>query len=519
MRKHLCLLFFALISLSFYAQNGDSNIPLDLKMTKVFKDEKKFTNLSFSAKDANEGFFIGRRHKKGYYIEHYDKELILLKSFDFILKSKRSQISQAFFSDGSLCLLESAFNKEEKRIDYSVHRTSSESFSFKKKLLFSVNFDEMKKGGFSFMGIGGGFANYDSDSGGNFKISKNEKYIAFTVDVKDNDSETHRLYVFNNALEKQYQTEFKRGLKDRRFNLENIDIDENDGSIYLLGKSYTREKKKKKAGGKYQFELYKIKGDNIQSLVFDSSENYVGSLTTVINDGKLFCVGFYSERNDNRYKGLVHFGIDAKKMTLSSSTYSPFTQQFILDKYGKEKQKELKNLRFKSIHITETNECILNAEEFFIRSHYSPNQNGGGTTTYTYHYRDIISAKIDNKGKLTWARNINKKQSAGSPSPYLSYTASFYNEKTYFFINCSDNIKRLRNDRIEFRGTKAKKSNFYIITLDDKGDFEYKKVLDDKDSEVPFGVANGILSNNQKDIIFQGRRKGKKQLLKISLKP
>ena len=134
-----------------------------------------------------------------------------------------------------------------------------------------------------------------------------------------------------------------------------------------------------------------------------------------------------------------------------------------------------------------------------------------------YHFRDIVSAKIDANGKLVWARNINKKQSAGFNSPYLSYTSTLTNGKVYFFINCSDKVRKIRNDRLQFKGIKAKKSNFYVITLDEEGNFEYKKVLDDKDSEVPFAVGRGYLNNNGKDIIFQGRRGSKKQVMKVSL--
>ena len=512
MNKLFSILFLLCFTIPFYAQEGESDISINIKMTEVFKDKKKFTSLAFSTKDNNNGVIIGRRYKKGYYIEHYDENINLVKNYDFEVNKNYGSIDRAFLSGDNLCLIEYLYNKKSKKIEYYVNISPLDNFSFKRELLFSVPLNEVKKN-FAFFGFGTG---RDNDVLGDFYISKNQKYIAFTVDIKNKDSETHRLFVFNNALEKVYQTEFKRGIKDRKFILENIDVDETDGSVYLLGKAYTREKKKKKEGGKYQFELYKINGNSKQSVVFDSSENYIGSLTTVINDGKLFCVGFYSEKNDHRYKGFVYFDIDSKNMSLTNKVFSPFTEQFILDKYGKSKDKELRNISFRNIHITENNECILNAEEFYITSVYVSNQYGG-YWRYIYNFRDIISAKIDASGKLIWARNINKKQKDGYYSPYLSYTSTYFNGKSYFFINCSDKIKKLRNDRIEFKGIRAKKSNLYVITLDENGHFEYKKLLDDKDSEVPFAVGNGILNNNGTDIIFQGRRKSKKQVMKISM--
>ena len=511
--KLFTLFLFFTITISAQ-EEGEADIPVEVKMTEVFKDKRKFTNMAFSTEDGKEGVVIGRRYKKGYYIEHYDKNINLVKNFDFEVDKRRGAIEKAFISDGKLCLIEYLYNKKSKKLEYYSNISPLDKFSFKRELLLSTPLKDVKRG-FGFFGFGN---DVDGDVLGDFYISKNQEYIAATLDIKNKDSETHRLFVFNNKLEKVFQTEFKRGIKDRKFRLQNIDVDERDGTVYLLGKSFPREKRKKKEGGKYQYELYKINGSKKQSLIFDSGENFVGSLTTVINDGKLLCVGFYSERNDSRYKGLAYFDVDANEMQLKNSVYSPFTKQFILDKYGKNKDKELRNISIRDIHITENNECILNAEEFFITTHFMSNPNGGGSTYYIYHFRDIISTKMDTNGKLLWARNINKKQAARYYSPYLSYTSTYYDGKSYFFINCSDKVKKLRNDRLQFKGVKTKKSNLYVITLDESGNFEYKKILDDKDSVVPFAVGRGYLNNNGEDIIFQGRKGRKKQVMKLSLK-
>lgn len=515
MKKLLMIAVFSIVTFTLTAQDIEANIPLDVKMTEVFKDNRKFTDLAHSTQDNDGGLFILRAYKKGYYIEHYDKNINLLDSYDFEVQKNRGAIQSVFMSGDNLCLIESLYNTSERELQYFINKTSKTKFSFSREPLFSVPLKDIKKAPlFSFGVFGGG--GEDGDIYGDFKVSKDAKFIAFTIDIKDKDSETHRLYVFNNSLEKVFQSEFKRGVKDRKFKLQNIDIDETDGAVYLLGKNYSREKKKKKEGGDYQFELYKIKQGSTESVIFDSKENYVGSLKTVINNGKLFCVGFYSERNDSRYKGLVYFDVNAETMTLTNSVYSPFTQQFIIDKYGKEKDKELRNISVRDIHITADNECILNAEEFFITSHYVSNQYGGHWT-YTYHFNDIISAKIGTDGNMLWARNINKRQAASFYSSYLSYTSTQFAGKTYFFLNCADKVRKLRNDRLEFKGTKANKSNFFVITLDNGGDFEYKKILDDDDSEVPFALGDGIVNNNGTDIIFQGRRGSKKQVMKVSL--
>lgn len=298
--------------------------------------------------------------------------------------------------------------------------------------------------------------------------------------------------------------------------LQNIDIDENDGTVYLLGKSYTREKRKKIKGGKYQYELFKINGTSIGSVVFDSEEKYIGSLKTVIRDGKLFCAGFYSEEKDSHYKGLVYFNVDSQTMSLNKRVYSPFTKQFIIDKYGKEKEKELRFITLKDIFVNDKGECFLNGEEYYVTHHTS--KTAQGYVSYSkYYFQDIISVKLDREGKLIWARNINKKQVSTYYSPYMSYTSVQRNGKVYFFVNCADKIKKISNDRIQFKGTTSKRANLYVITLDDKGDYEYQKIMDDKDSEVPFGVRLGVVNKEGKEIVFEGRKGNKKQVMKVIL--
>lgn len=514
MKKNLLIIFVLFIQINFYGQQGETDISLKVRLTKVFEDSYKKTALAFLTDDNNGGIFLGRGYKNGYYIEHFSDTLRLINKYDFNIDRKKSKIYNAFMSGNDLCLIEALFNRKGKKIEYYINKTPKDSFLFQRSLLFSIPLLDIKKT-VSFFGMAG-INNKDADARGNFQLSKNHKYIVFAIDIKDKDFETHRIFVFNNALEKVYETEFKRSIRDKNFKLETIDIDERDATVYLLGKVYSEEKKKKKSGGKYQFELYKIKGNSTESLVFDSNEKYIGSLTTLIHNKKLFCLGFYSEKNDKRYKGVAYFDIDQNKMSLRNKVYSPFTKQFILDKYGKEKEKELKNIAFKNVLITKNGECIINAEEFFMRAHQLKNQQGS-TFNYTYHFRDIVCVKLDVNGKLVWARNINKRQADNYNSPFLSYTSVYHNFKSYFFINSSDKVKKLSNDRLQFKGVRINKANLYVITLDKNGVFQYKKLVDNDDSEVSFGVGNGILNRNQTDVIFQGQRGNKKQIMKVSL--
>jgi hypothetical protein len=132
--------------------------------------------------------------------------------------------------------------------------------------------------------------------------------------------------------------------------------------------------------------------DEKKELSFKSEDKFIGSLKS-LGDEKLSYIGFYSEMNDWRYKGVCRFEIDPETLEITSKTFAPFTEQFIIDKYGEEKKKELKNLIYRSAFKLKNGDIILNAEEFFITTTYS-SFGGVGTTAQINHYNDIVSLRI-----------------------------------------------------------------------------------------------------------------------------
>lgn len=237
-------------------------------------------------------------------------------------------------------------------------------------------------------------------------------------------------------------------------------------------------------------------------------------------DDKLACIGFYSDEKENRYKGICYFDMNPVSLGVNKSTYSPFTTQFLIDKYGKEKQKELKFLTFRNFLLTKNHDIIFNAEEYYTQTSYNGGSamGGGGMSSSTsYNYDDIVCARLNAQGELIWARNINKKQGSGRNSvlAYLSYSSMEKDEDTYFFINAAEKIRKISNDRIEFKGASKSQSNLNIIRIDKNGVFDYKEVLDNEENEVPFMVSAGAASNNAE--YFLGRKGKNKQLLKITL--
>ena len=307
---------------------------------------------------------------------------------------------------------------------------------------------------------------------------------------------------------------FKRDIKDKKFIYENIDVSKDGNTLYLLGKVRSDEAKKKKDGGKYQYELTRITSTDEKTQVFDTDDHYAASLKTIVFQDRLTCIGFYSDRNDNRFKGISYFELDPTTLAIKKTKFNPFTEQFIIDKYGKDKDKELKILRFKKLIITAQNDIILNAEEFYVVTTYMNTPQGSYTRT-TYHYDDIVSAKINSNGEIVWARNINKRQDSPSYNPYFSYTSTAKGSNAYFYINTGEKVRKIRKDRIEFKEASPKRSNLNVIRINENGDFDYREVLDDEENEVPFMVAYGEVSGDS--VFFLGQKGKKKQILKLTL--
>lgn len=519
------LRLFMLVCISYsYAQD----ISISTEQSEIFKDNKKHTSLIFSESDGQGGFVTIRvymgglmRTPKGYYIDHYNSNLELINETE--IEIDKSEIKGLFIKNNSIYLLELQLDKDNDVYSFNVMESPLGSFNFTKRSLFTLNEDDIKK--YFEIGIGGFFINngmsqIDSNAFGDVIFSSDREYFAVNFDIKDKESQTQRLYVYDSDFNKVWEKDFNRDIKDKLFKYENIDID-TDGAIYLLGKVFENNstQRKKKGKANYHFELFKIDETGEKSVSFKTDDTFVGSLFTVRGADVLTCAGFYSEKNDNRYKGAVRFNVNPETLEITEKSFQPFSEEFMNDKYGKVKDKELRNISFRGGFIAENGDLTMNAEEFYITSSSMMGANGSMTNNTIFHYDDILSIKMNKQGELLWARNINKRQATGGLNvEYFSFSATVLGNDTYLFINGSDKIKKLRNDRIEFKQASSKKANLYAIKINAEGDYSFENIVAHKDSEVAYFVAQGIsISNGGDEMVFIGRRKSKKQFLKIKI--
>ena len=509
MKSILITLIAIVLPLIAIAQEG--TIPLGLKTSELIKDEKKFTNRSFNYQDNNGDIFSARSYKKGFYIEHFDSNLKLISKHDLTPKKSKGFIATMFMHEGQFCYIEGIINRKEKVLQLFKNTSPLNITNFTKELWLSIPFDDISRPNNLYgnpVPINKEYAAFAL----NFISSKNNTYTAVVINGSFKKDYKLKIHVFDNALKEVYQTSLQRDLTNQDFNLESAKLNENDGSLFFTAISSKKQKGliKSKKDQENDIELVKITASNEKSMKFNTGNNYINSIYHYVNKDKMFCVGFYSEKNQNKSKGIAYFDINVQDFTLKDSIYSPFSEQFILDKYGKEKDKDICNIEIRNIHINNNNEVIINAEEFDVRSR-SNSINNNWTTEYFFN--DIISVKLDSNGKLIWARNINKRQVAFKYSEFFSYTSTYYNNKVYLFLNAGGQIKKLSNGKPEFRGL----NNLYVITLDEKGTIQYEKVFKNKNLLVPYQVNFGSTNEAGNVILFQGRKRKTKKFLKITI--
>ncbi|AWI24993.1 hypothetical protein [Flavobacterium pallidum] len=555
MQKLLFLTATVLSTLAAPAQK----IQFQLTKSGIFQDEYKTSQIALTEEDGLGGFWIVRNYvggifsgAQGYYFEHYDKDMKLLKDGELQIKhpvsEKDATVFGVFMMNNSFHIIEMYYDLNAKLYKCVANSVDNIDLKVSKKTLFELSREEIKQAGsfslnelfslgntrdyllnndgFFVAEIGqteAGFFDFTrrvgtelfgSNAGSGLSVVVNNTKSAFTIviDLKGKKEEAAKIFLFDAGLNQKFTRILTKENNKRKYFFQNVNVSDDGKAVYVLSKYYAEELKQKASGGKYVFELTKISGDSESMETADVEEHFVSCLKTITFDEKLFAIGFYSDLKDNRYKGVAYFEFDPATMKLVKSKFSPFTDQFITDKYGNATDKELKYLTFKDFRLTADKNIILNAEEAYITQTHDAMT--GGNTTY-FNFDDIVSVKLNTQGDLLWARNINKSQSTTEVNYFLSYSSAIYNDEVYFFINAAEKVRKISNNRIQFRQVGKNRSNLNIIRIDKNGDFDFQEILDDEQNEVPFMVSKGKFSGG--NCFFLGRRGKDKQLLKVTL--
>jgi len=534
------IIFFLFFSTFLVAQD----LTFKIEKSELFTDEYKDSKIILVEKADVNGIHILRSFKssvstkRGFYIEKYDKSLKKINEFEFEIShpvsEKYSLVIGAFFKDSKFYILEMFYDLKSKNY-VCLANIIDENYKLSKQELFKFGKDELKgfglqthyynedildnnienlglfelegKSSYSFLygNISSKLSDDNSSTNIVFKVNNKKSLFSITIACKYGNEDFTKLFLFDSKLNKKIEKDFTFD-KNKVVN-KNIELHDSLEVIYLTQKVYLEELKNKETGGKYIYEIKQLTSTGEITKKINVENQYIPNLSVFNLKNKLYGLGFYSDKADFKYSGIAFFELDSHSLEIKNSKYSPFTQQFILDKYGEYNYKEFKSIVIKSVYSFK-NGLIINGEEQYSVTNSNYN---------SYNYDDILSIRLNNEGDLLNARNINKNQVVGllEDSPFVSYKSCLLNNQNYFFINAKEKIKELSNKRIEFKGVNwLNNSNLYLILVNEKGEFVYKEILNSEENDVTFMVSKGVFIDDS--IIFLGQKGKKKQLLKVS---
>ncbi len=496
------------------------NVNIRYEKSEIFRDKHKYSNIISIDQDAKGNVVIVRSYYggvilklKGYLIEHYDTNLNLIKEYDYPADPFK-KVMGVLVSDNTIHILEVFYDRKKKGYSYIANSSSLDKISFNKKELLTVEAREEKEINF--------LENFTSTFQGAYYSqllfdTKGDNFI-ITVDSRRKKHKMHKVFWFDKHLNKKLEYNFEGTFTNKNFVVESFTVAPNGKELFISGKAhFVRKKSDMDIVGRYQYELFKIDEHGSTKQQFDSSDHQIASLKPVFVKDRLLAVGFYSKRGLNRYNGLEFFELDKKSLNFIKKKKNPFSHQFMIDKYGSDKDKEVDNLIFRDLHVTEKGELIFNAEEYFYTKNYQTNSSGSGMWVYRHHYNDIVCAKMDSEGTMEWARNINKKEVTTGDEAYVSYTSLTHNNSTLFFINSGERPQKISKERLLFKDSYTRTPDVFAVQIDNNGLLDYAKVLEEVDAAAPVMVSRGIVDKSGEAVYFLARKGSRKQLIKMLL--
>lgn len=516
LKRCTCIVLLFINVLGAFAQNKSVTYTIGEK----FNDKYKYSNMLAMADDGNEGTVIVRAYytgiilrPKGYFIEHYNKDLELVSEFNYKLKD--ANFIDAYVRNGQVYLLFLEYSIKNGAYQYEVHRSPFTQFQFTRETILSIASEPVEEP------LDRNFYNRNFSSGFTTSVLFNDEKSAFaiTTHYKKRKVDQHTIFVFDSNLNKLMEHDFSDEVEEKNYAFENIAFSGDFTNVYLIGKAYFKKKRFNVTERKFQYEMVRISKTDRSTQLFYTEGKFPEALKPIFKGGDLLCIGFYADRKDNRYNGISYFKLNPVSLEIETAKFNPFSEQFMLDKFGREEDKTIKDLVFKGMDVTRTGNILFNAEEYFTSSSVQSNSSGGRVMITRYHHNDIISAKLSPTGDLVWARNINKTEVTQGDGAYASYSAYTKGDTTYFFIStAAENPQQLSDERIMFKQGLSRNRNVFLITLDEKGHMNYNKVIDDTEARLPLMVSRPYVDRLHDELLFYAKRGTKKQLVQVTVK-
>lgn len=509
---------YVLLFLCSFSVAKAQEIPVSYSLGENYSDRYKYSTILSIDNDQKGQTVIVRKYysgvvlrAKGHFIEIYDAELNLVSDYNY--KYSAMHMVDGFIRNGQLYLLELKYDTKQEAYEYVIHQSPLDDFNFTERTLLSIPSKEVANP------LAISKYNRSFSNGFSTAVHFNDKKNAFAITVqhREGKEQKYSMHLFGTDLKKHITYDFTSATKEKNYAFENIEIAPDFKTVYFSGKAYFKKRRFDAKERRFQYELVKVTNSDHLIQEFNDAGRYPESLKPVLVDNSLITVGFYADRKDNRYNGLCYFKLNAISLELESKKYNAFSDQFMVDKFGREVDAEVKNLIFKSVHVTDQKDLIFSAEEYFVTKGTNASTSGTRVEVERFHYNDIVCAKLNAAGDMEWARNINKAEVTQGDAAYASYTAYGKGDTMFFFINSGENPQKMSKSRILFKQGYSRNPNLFVIQVNPSGNLSYKKLIDDKDVRLPIMVSKPLINKADNELLFYAKRGSRKQLVKVTV--
>lgn len=260
------------------------------------------------------------------------------------------------------------------------------------------------------------------------------------------------LCVMDENLNVSSQEEIKMPYTERRMDILDYAIDA-EANSYALVKVYhddsnESKKNKKDKVANYHIELFRVPvgSKEIDITKIELKDNFVNNLTLFEDkEGGMVCAGFYTKIGYyNTADGIITFKVPVEGGVYNMSTHEIPTEilkQHLSEKAKKKIEKEgddydpeMRGLELRDLVINEDGSIVLVSEQYFIRTFYTQK------SSYSrYYYYDVLIAKIDAQGNLSWMERLPKKQIGAQGKGGMSF--KYINANNYHYVLFLDNVK------------------------------------------------------------------------------
>jgi hypothetical protein len=311
-------------------------------------------------------------------------------------------------------------------------------------------------------------------------LSENSKNVVIAyrrILKKNNKSDNNddiELVTLNDNLEEILKREIT--LPYNKYCIQNLDYVLNpNGDLFFLGIIYNDKKarnnlKDKLEDPKFKIQLFFIEKEskNIKITDFNIDGKDITNLRLFADDNNnLICGGYFStsEGRYTDYDKIIVFKINEKGEIMNNFYYDiPLDIINSNNKNNKISYLKLKELKFNS-----DGSFVMFGEQ----EHVQINGN-----IYQFFYDNILAAKINNNGSLSWIKNIEKKQKGFGGKADLSFI--YLTKKDEHCLIYLDNIKNENINNYEQLSQHVSGKGGYITAVkisDLNGELEKKYLL------------------------------------------